>query len=54
MAAAIGAGMPIDEARGYMVLDIGGGTSEVATISLNGIVYFPLLQELVVIHLTIK
>ena len=39
MAAAIGAGMPIDEARGYMVLDIGGGTSEVATISLNGIVY---------------
>ena len=39
MAAAIGAGMPLDEARGYMVLDIGGGTSEVATISLNGIVY---------------
>ncbi len=39
MAAAIGAGMPIDEARGYMVLDIGAGTSEVATISLNGIVY---------------
>ena len=39
MAAAIGAGMPTDEPRGYMVLDIGGGTSEVATISLNGIVY---------------
>ncbi len=39
MAAAIGAGMPLDEARGYMVLDIGGGTSEVATISLNGIVF---------------
>lgn len=39
MAAAIGAGMPVDEARGSMVLDIGGGTSEVAIISLNGIVY---------------
>jgi len=39
IAAAIGAGMPIDEARGSMVLDIGGGTSEVAIISLNGIVY---------------
>ncbi|TCO78877.1 rod shape-determining protein MreB [Plasticicumulans lactativorans] len=40
MAAAIGAGMPVDEARGSMVVDIGGGTSEVAVISLNGIVYF--------------
>jgi len=39
MAAAIGAGMPVHEARGTMVLDIGGGTSEVAVISLNGIVY---------------
>ena len=39
MAAAIGAGIPVDEARGSMVLDIGGGTSEVALISLNGIVY---------------
>src|SRR5210317_636569 len=39
MAAAIGAGMPVQEARGSMVLDIGGGTSEVAIISLNGIVY---------------
>jgi rod shape-determining protein MreB and related proteins len=39
MAAAIGAGMPVDEPRGSMVLDIGGGTSEVAVISLNGIVY---------------
>ena len=39
MAAAIGAGMPVNEARGSMVLDIGGGTSEVAVISLNGIVY---------------
>lgn len=39
MAAAIGAGIPIHEARGSMVIDIGGGTSEVAVISLNGIVY---------------
>ena len=39
MAAAIGAGMPVDEASGSMVLDIGGGTSEVAVMSLNGIVY---------------
>ncbi|MBL3526680.1 MAG: rod shape-determining protein [gamma proteobacterium endosymbiont of Lamellibrachia anaximandri] len=39
MSAAIGAGLPVDEARGSMVLDIGGGTSEVAVISLNGIVY---------------
>ncbi len=39
MAAAIGAGLPVHEARGSMVLDIGGGTSEIAVISLNGIVY---------------
>jgi rod shape-determining protein MreB len=39
MAAALGAGMPVGEARGSMVLDIGGGTTEVAVISLNGIVY---------------
>jgi rod shape-determining protein MreB len=39
MAAAIGAGIPIDEAIGSMVLDIGGGTSEVAIMSLRGIVY---------------
>ncbi len=39
MAAAIGADMPVGEARGSMVLDIGGGTSEVAVVSLNGIVY---------------
>jgi rod shape-determining protein MreB len=39
MAAAIGAGLPVDEPRGSMVIDIGGGTSEVAIISLNGIVY---------------
>ena len=39
MAAAIGAGMPVSDARGSMVLDIGGGTTEVAIISLNGIVF---------------
>ena len=39
MAAAVGAGLPVDEASGSMVVDIGGGTTEVAIISLNGIVY---------------
>jgi len=39
MAAAIGAGMPVTEARGSMVVDIGGGTTEVAVMSLNGVVY---------------
>ena len=39
MAAAIGAGMPVSEAKGSMVVDIGGGTTEVAVISLNGLVY---------------
>ena len=39
MAAAIGAGLPVTEATGSMVDDIGGGTTEVAIISLNGIVY---------------
>ena len=39
MSAAIGAGLPVDEPSGSMVLDIGGGTSEVAIISINGIVY---------------
>ena len=39
MAAAIGAGLPVTEASGSMVVDIGGGTSEIAVISLNGIVY---------------
>ncbi len=38
MAAAIGAGMPVDEPTGNMVVDIGGGTTEVAVISLGGIV----------------
>lgn len=39
MAAAIGAGLPVSEATGSMVVDIGGGTTEVAVISLNGVVY---------------
>jgi rod shape-determining protein MreB len=39
MAAAIGAGLPVDQASGSMVVDIGGGTTEVAIISLSGIVY---------------
>ncbi len=39
MAAAIGAGLPVNEASGSMVVDIGGGTSEVAIISLGSIVY---------------
>ncbi|SHH94300.1 rod shape-determining protein [Clostridium grantii] len=38
MAAAIGAGLPVDEPRGSMVVDIGGGTTEVAVVSLGGIV----------------
>jgi rod shape-determining protein MreB len=39
MAAAIGAGLPITEPKGSMILDIGGGTTEIAVISLKGIVY---------------
>jgi rod shape-determining protein MreB len=39
MAAAIGAGLPITEASGNMIVDIGGGTTEVAVISLAGIVF---------------
>ena len=39
MAAAIGAGLPVEKASGSMVVDIGGGTTEIAIISLNGIVY---------------
>ncbi len=38
LAAAIGTGLPVNEARGSMIVDIGGGTSEVAVISLGGIV----------------
>jgi rod shape-determining protein MreB len=39
MAAAIGSGLSVDEATGCMVVDVGGGTTEVAIISLNGVVY---------------
>lgn len=39
MAAAIGAGLDVDEASGCMVVDVGGGTTEIAIISLNGVVY---------------
>ncbi|WP_287433151.1 rod shape-determining protein, partial [Spongiibacter sp.] len=39
MAAAIGAGLRVEEASGSMVVDIGGGTTEIAIISLNGVVY---------------
>ncbi len=39
MAAAIGAGLPVEDPSGNMVVDIGGGTTEIAVISLNGIVY---------------
>ncbi len=39
MAAAIGAGLKVEEATGSMVVDIGGGTTEIAILSLNGVVY---------------
>jgi rod shape-determining protein MreB len=39
MAAAIGAGLPVHEPQGSMIVDIGGGTTEVAVLSLGGIVY---------------
>lgn len=38
MAAAIGVGLPVDQPSGNMIIDIGGGTSEIAVIALNGIV----------------
>ncbi|MEW6015417.1 MAG: rod shape-determining protein [Candidatus Zixiibacteriota bacterium] len=38
MAAAIGVGLPVDQPSGIMIIDIGGGTSEIAVIALNGIV----------------
>jgi rod shape-determining protein MreB len=39
IAAAIGAGLPVSEATGSMVVDIGGGTTEIAVLSLGGVVY---------------
>jgi rod shape-determining protein MreB len=44
LAAAIGAGLPIDEPTGSMIVDVGGGTSEVAVISLGGIVAYQSLR----------
>lgn len=44
MAAAIGAGLPVHEAVGTMVVDIGGGTTEIAVVSLSGIVYADTLR----------
>ncbi|MGE3275357.1 MAG: rod shape-determining protein [Vicinamibacterales bacterium] len=39
MAAAIGAGLPVTEARGSMVIDVGGGTTDIAVVALGGMVY---------------
>jgi rod shape-determining protein MreB and related proteins len=44
MAAAIGAGLPIQEASGSMIVDIGGGTTEIAVISLGGVVAWKALK----------
>ena len=44
MAAAIGAGMPITEPSGNMIVDVGGGTTDIAVISLAGIVYSKAVQ----------
>lgn len=44
MAAAVGAGLPVLDARGSMIIDIGGGTSDVAVISLGGMVTFKTLK----------
>jgi rod shape-determining protein MreB len=39
MAAAIGAGLPVTEPTGNMIIDIGGGTTDIAVVSLAGVVY---------------
>ncbi len=52
MAAAMGAGMPVEEARGSMVVDIGGGTTEVAIISLKRYCFTPRLYVSVAIAST--
>jgi rod shape-determining protein MreB len=44
MAAAVGAGLPVLDARGSMIIDIGGGTSDVAVISLGGMVTYNTLK----------
>ena len=45
IAAAIGAGLPISEATGSMVVDIGGGTTEIAVMSLGGLVYSKIIES---------
>ena len=52
MAAAIGAGLPVEEASGSMVVDIGGGTTEIAILALNGVVYAHSLKTLSLIHIS--
>ena len=54
MAAAIGAGLPIGEPIGNMVVDIGGGTTDIAVISLGGIVYSLSLRVEELLRLTCK
>ena len=61
MAAALGAGLPITEPAGSMVVDIGGGTTEVAVISLGGIVFYrsvriagDKIDDAIVIHIKRK
>jgi rod shape-determining protein MreB len=61
MAAAIGAGLPITEPQGNMIVDVGGGTTEAAVISLGGIVYYRSLRiggermdEMIVSHMKRK
>jgi len=53
MAAAIGVGLPVIEARGSMVVDIGGGTTEVAVFALGGIVVAQLAMALALAHFVI-
>jgi rod shape-determining protein MreB len=58
MAAAIGAGLPVTEATGSMIIDIGGGTTDIAVVSLAGVVYAQSLRlaggemdEAIVLHM---
>ena len=53
VAAAIGAGLPISEPTGSMIVDIGGGTTEIAVMSLGGIVYSQSLRAVSYTHLTL-
>ena len=58
MAAAIGAGLPVTEATGNMIIDIGGGTTDIAVVSLGGVVYAQSLRlaggemdEAIILHM---